>query len=77
MEADALDAVHHLDLSSLASLDGIFCVCIVPSLHPSHKVRSSALQCLLLRLSHSCWPRPRSIAARLDTVRNAKTDKTS
>ncbi len=59
----------------LASLDGIFYVCIVPSPRPSHKVRSSAPRCLLLLLSHSCWPQPQSTAALLDTVRNGKRER--
>lgn len=60
----------------LASLDGIFYACTVPSLHPSHKVHSSAPQCLLLHPSHSCWPQPQSTAALLDTVRNGKREDT-
>lgn len=58
------------DSCRLASLDGIFCACTVPSLRPSRKVHSSALRCLLRRPSHSCWPRPQSTAAPLDTGRD-------
>lgn len=62
------------DSCRLASLDGIFCACTVPSLRPSRKVHSSALRCLRRRPSHSCWPRPQSTAAPLDTGRDGEEE---
>lgn len=56
----------------LTSASGRFCACIDPSLHPSRRVHSLAPPPLLLRPSHSYWPRPQSTTGRPDTGRRRR-----
>lgn len=59
----------------LTSANGKFCVCTVPSLHPSHRAHFLTPPLLLLRPSHSYWPQPQSTAGRPGTKRREKKNR--